>query len=124
MSNDPLRGCPTCLTPVKDIQLGLRDFRWASKALPGKIAPMDCDFVLERRGHFLVLEMKPEGGFVGTGQRITLKALEALGMTVLVVRGDGPTVEVATLNGDISPDIRTVDDLSAFVSDWFEEASA
>ena len=118
-----MRACPTCLTKVKDVQLGLRDFRWAASALPGKVAPSDVDFVLERHGRFLVIEFKPTDGYIGTGQRIMLKALEARGMTVLVVRGDGPSIAVSTLNGDVSPDIGSVDALADFVADWFHQAS-
>jgi hypothetical protein len=54
VANDPLRGCPTCGTRVHDLDLGLRDFRWVSSHLPGNVAPMDIDFVLERKGKVLM----------------------------------------------------------------------
>jgi hypothetical protein len=69
----PLRKCPTCLTPVEPMQLGYRDFRFLGDALPGKVAPMDFDFVLERNGHMLVVELKPKGVGIGMGQTITYK---------------------------------------------------
>lgn len=123
--NAPLRKCPTCLTRVEDIKLGLRDFRWASDALPGKVAPMDVDFMLERNGRFLVIEFKPADMRVGMGQFITLKALEAMGIEVWLVKGDGPEVEVQCLEGGQWRDdaVTTVDQLAASVAAWFEEAS-
>src|SRR6266516_2086082 len=73
--NAPLRHCPTCGHDASDIDIGLRDYRWLGDALPGKIAPMDVDFMLERNGHFLVLELKPAKAPLPMGQRLTLKAL-------------------------------------------------
>lgn len=125
MANAPLRKCPTCLTPVDETHLGLRDFRWASDALPGKVAPMDVDFVLERNGRFLVIEFKPIDMRVGMGQLITLKALEAIGMEVWLVRGDGPSVTVECLDDGhwSEPAATTVDLLAQSVAAWFDEAS-
>lgn len=125
MSGAPLRKCPTCLTPVDEVKLGLRDFRWASDVLPGKVAPMDVDFMLERNGRFLVLEFKPKDMHVGMGQFITLKALEELGMEVWLVKGDGPEVEVSCLEGGQWREdaITTVDQLATSIAAWFQEAS-
>lgn len=123
--NEPLRACPTCLTKVADVDLGLRDFRWASKALPGKVAPMDIDFALERNDQFLFIEFKPKDGPVGMGQFITLRALAKAGATVWLVRGDGPEVTVETLvEGHwTKPETATVDDLAKAVKTWFAWAS-
>lgn len=78
--------------------MGLRDFRWLKGALPGKVSPMDFDFVLERHGSFLNLEFKPDGaGPLGTGQRMTYRSLVRAGWDVWVVKGEGP-VQVAALD--------------------------
>ena len=124
--NDPLRRCPTCMTPVAEAALALRDYSsWLGDALPGRVAPMDVDFMLERHGHFLIIEFKPANGHVPKGQLITLKALEKMGAEVWLVRGDGPRVTVEVLlNGEWMPpfDI-TVDELAKETRVWFEEMS-
>ena len=125
MTGAPLRRCPTCLAPASESKLGLRDYQWLGDALPGKVSPMDCDFVLERNGNFLIIEFKQADGYVPTGQFITLKALERMGAEVWLVRGDGPRVTVEVLlNGEWMPpfDI-TVDELAKETRKWFEEMS-
>lgn len=79
--------------------MGLRDYRWVSDLLPGREAPMDLDCVLEKNGHFLVMEFKPEGAGIPLGQRITLRSLVKLDMDVWVVweGRDGKHVEVGSL---------------------------
>ena len=121
--NDPLRRCPTCMTPVTDVALGLRDYRWCH--LPGRVAPMDLDYVLERRGNFLGIEFKPADGHVSMGQAITLRALEASGWEIWLVRGDGPRVTVEfLLNGEWMPPVAmTVEELDKETRVWFEEMS-
>ncbi len=121
MSNAPLRGCPTCGTKVTDLALGPRDFRWVSESLPGKVAPMDVDFILERKGHFLILELKPMGGYVGVGQGRTLRALKKFA-DVWVVYGEGPQVEVDFGDGERHP--MALSFLASEINQWFEEASA
>jgi hypothetical protein len=77
MANDPLRGCPVCGTPIAEADhLGLRDYRWLNDELPGKIAPMDIDFILEKNERFLIHEYKPKGAPLRQGQRLTLRALK------------------------------------------------
>lgn len=128
MSNEPLRGCPTCGTRVADTDMGLRDYRWVSDSLPGRVAPMDLDCVLERGGHFLVMEFKPKGANLPLGQRLTLKALVRLGMDVWVVweDKDGKTAEVGSMdrNGNV-PFVESLrlKQLESRVSTWFKEAS-
>jgi hypothetical protein len=126
MANAPLRGCPTCGTPVTDLKMGLRDYRWVADALPGRVAPMDLDCVLERRGKFLVMEFKPKGAPLPMGQRLTLKALVRLGMDVWVVWEDGDKAEVGAMDrhGNV-PFVETmrVNRLRRRVSEWFQEAS-
>jgi hypothetical protein len=127
VANEPLRGCPTCGTKVADTKMGLRDYRWVSEALPGRVAPMDLDCVLERNGHFLVQEFKPGGAPLPLGQRLTLKALVNLGMDVWVVwEQDDGDVEVGAM--DRAGNVPFVEHmrrnrLKRRVTEWFEEAS-
>lgn len=128
MANEPLRGCPTCGTKVADVDMGLRDYRWVSDSLPGRVAPMDLDCVLERNGQFLVQEFKPEGAPLPLGQRLTLKALVRLGMDVWVEweAKDGKHVDVGSMdrNGNV-PFVETLRraQLANRISTWFQEAS-
>ena len=121
MANQPLRGCPTCLTPVAETKLGLRDYRWLSDYLPGKVAPMDFDGVLERNGHFLILEFKPEGVRPRTGQARTLRAARKWA-DVWLVQGDGPVVKVDFGDGEVFA--MSVESLAVEVRRWFDEAGA
>jgi hypothetical protein len=121
MSNEPLRGCPTCGTKVTDVALGLRDYRWVSDKLPGRVAPMDIDFMLERNGHILIIEFKPAGVEAPTGQARTLRTLRQFA-DVWVVQGDGPIVTVNY--GDGGKFKVSVEDLADEVALWFEEAGA
>ena len=106
--------------------MGLRDYRWVADALPGRVAPMDIDMMLERRGKFLVAEFKPKGAPLPMGQRLTLKALVRLGMDVWVVWEDEDRAEVGAM--DRHGNVPFVEDmrqnrLRRRVSDWFREAS-
>ena len=130
MANDPLRGCPTCGTSLKEANLGYRDYRWASKYLPGRVAPTDGDFILERKGNVLFIEFKPEGVKPGKGQRMTLTTLERLGLEVWVVNGEGDqttiTRRLPNIDGTITMDCPfeqfrlTEDALGLAVGAWFE----
>ena len=109
--------------------MGLRDYRWVSDALPGRVAPMDLDCVLERKGHFLVQEFKPKGAPLPMGQRLTLKALVRLGMDVWVVvedDSDPDRVEVGSMdrNGNV-PFVESMRKgrLRRRVADWYTDAS-
>ncbi len=121
MSNEPLRGCPTCGTKVSEVALGPRDYRWVSSKLPGKVAPMDIDFALERNNKFLFAEMKPENGRIGIGQGRTLRALATLpGVEVWKMYGEGPLVDIDYGDGLIAH--RPLDEVGDEVALWFEEA--
>jgi hypothetical protein len=126
MTNEPLRGCPTCGTKVTEAKLGLRDYRWIGEALPGRVAPMDFDAVLEKNGHFLVMEFKPEGSKgLPLGQRITLTRLVRQGWDVWVVRGEGPVVVgPLTRHGIVTfAQPMSVGALRKRVAEWYEAAS-
>lgn len=102
MANAPLRGCPTCGTPVSETKkLGLRDYRWISEVLPGKEAPMDLDAVIEKHERILIQEFKPGKASLPLGQRLTLRAFARKpGIDVWVVweDADGEHVEVGAMD--------------------------
>ena len=125
-----LRGCPTCGTPVSETELRLRDFSWVNEALPGKVGGMDIDFVLSsaKTGRGLMLEMKPPGGFVSTGARLTYREFVKMGVDVWVLRGpdaDGNIVRTSLSPGgqEGDPETLTLEDAGLKVAAWWEEAS-
>ncbi len=120
VSGKPLKKCPTCLTPVNDVSLGLRNYGWVNDLLPGKVAPTDIDFMLERKGHVLVLEFKSENGYVPKGQAMTFRTLRKMGVEVWVVKGDGPMVDVDFGDGLVSH--LPVSELAAETVRWYSEA--
>ena len=64
------------------------DWDFLKMAFTGtKIEPMDFDAVIERNGHFLVLETKEAGKSVPLGQAITLRTAWRKGFTVIHVEG-------------------------------------
>lgn len=127
--NEKLRTCPLCQTPVdRTVHLGLRDFRWVADALPGRVAPTDFDSVLEKNGRFLVLELKPPGGSLPMGQRLTFKALVRTGFFDVWVVWEtkaGETVEVGVVDrhGNVSVPGRTsTESLAQRVRQWYDDA--
>jgi hypothetical protein len=118
--NAPLRGCPTCGTPVAEAKLGLRDYRWVTDHLPGRVAPMDVDFLLERRGNFLIIEFKPRGVKPPPGQARSLRTLRNAGADVWLVYGDGP-VSVDFGDGELFE--MSTGALATEVRAWYEDAS-
>lgn len=87
-TDDKLRGCPTCGTPVAETSLGLRDYStWLSDILPGKASGSDIDCVVEqsKTGRVLLLEFKPGGVRLPMGQRIMLRSFVRRGMDVWIV---------------------------------------
>jgi hypothetical protein len=129
LANDPLRGCPLCGTPVSAVALGLRDYSWLGDALPGRIAPMDVDFLLEKNGRFLVLEFKPTGVPLGQGQRIALKHLVRKGFDVWVVRESQGRAWVSRhrldeQGNEYTYTVMSRDNLASNVSEWLKEAGA
>ena len=91
-----------------------------SDKLPGKVAPADIDFVLERGGRFLSIEMKPENGRTGIGQSRTIRALRESGWEVWIMYGDGPLVSVDY--GDGLKVTATLDAVADEVVLWWDEA--
>ena len=89
------------------------------------VAPTDIDFLLERRGKFLVHEYKPKGMPVNKGQRIALTRLVRKGFDVWLVQGEGPVLrETLGANGRAkAKDIMELGDLAGDVGKWFDEAS-
>lgn len=88
-----------------------------------KIEPTDIDGLVERHGHFLLIEAKDTGVNVKTGQRITLEALHKTGLfTILIVWG--PTnspekIELWTQQTRRTYDPAGLDKLRDIVSRWF-----
>jgi hypothetical protein len=122
--NEQLRKCPTCLTPVAEANLGLRDYRWVVESLPGRVAPMDIDFALEKNGRFLFIEFKPTGGGVSVGARILYKTLVRAGHDVWLVQGEGP-VQAGPMdrNGNVTFAAEmSVPELAKRVRMWFDGA--
>lgn len=87
---EALRTCPTCGTPVDEARaIGLRDYRWLSDLLPGRVGPMDIDAVVHqaRSGRLLVFEFKAPRESLGLGVRLTLAHLVRAGADVWVTWG-------------------------------------
>ena len=118
-----LRHCPTCDGDIRGKDLGLREYGWASTRLPGNIGPMDIDFMLERRGHVLIMEFKPDDVALSTGQRMTLRTLQKMGCDVWIVKGTGPLYHMTRLGEPGGVLTVTEPQLGRMVADWFEEAS-
>lgn len=96
-----LRKCPTCLTPVKELDLGLKNYRWLRDALPGRVGLADLDGVLEQAatGRVLVFEFKPAGASIPLGQRLLLKRFVRFGCDVWVIwEGREDTHEVGAMD--------------------------
>lgn len=124
--DEALRGCPVCGTPVKDVDLHLRDFQWVNQHLPGKVGMMDIDGALERNGWVLHVEMKPGAAPLPLGQRLTFKTYVRLGIDVWVVWTKSRTlVEVGRMdaNGELGEVKRMkVDTLARRIREWFDFA--
>jgi hypothetical protein len=123
MANARLRTCPTCATPVDSTaHLGLRDYNWLAPRMPGREAPMDLDFVIEKGGHILIMENKPaamRAAGIPLGQKITLQAFQRLGCEVWVVweHEDGVIVDVSEL-GETKTETITVEELGTRALAW------
>jgi len=111
--------------------LALRGVVWNWKpvadALPGRCGVSDLDGVIERRGHFLILETKRPGEQLPVGQLIMLKALAALpNFLVLVVSGDidsGVISEYYKMEAHGLGPRRSGKALPAKIARWFDWAS-
>lgn len=122
-----LRGCPTCGSKVDTVDLGLRDFRWLNESLPGKVGAMDLDCVLTqwKTGRMLVIETKPKGVYIPTGERLTFSTLVKAGYDVWIVwdQNDG-NVMVGPCNDKGLPfqrELMSVSDAAAMVAAWWSE---
>lgn len=131
MTGAPLRHCPVCGTDVDKVDLGMRDWtRWIGDLLPGKIAPMDIDFMLERHGKFLCVEFKGPGARLGVGQEITLRQLHKKGVDVWVLwegKSYGDPVQVIVMNDKhrLAPadvQVLTVAALRRKLAAWYKKA--
>jgi hypothetical protein len=83
----------------------LRNFHdWLGDAVPGA---MDVDFFVERKGQFLVVELKPwtRGVVLSYGQHLALYRLScAPGFRVYIAGEDGEDVHVALVNDAPKPE--------------------
>lgn len=122
-SQAPLRACPTCTTPVDEAKLGLRDYRWLSGLLPGKVGGSDVDLVLHHRdGRALALEFKP-WRTLPYGQKLMFEWFDSVGVDVyLVVDKDLEKLEVARVRAGTALHWRTMtlEDLQNFVRNWWD----
>lgn len=117
----------------------LRNYEWLKDAVPGA---MDLDFLIERRGRFLVLEMKPwiKGVNVGFGQHLALEALakvesfdvyligevERTGALYRCRYGERDPIKNRTRPVWFPPrrfERMSRDSLRLFVQEWFQQAS-
>ena len=120
-------------------QKSLRNYEWMAGVVPGA---MDIDVLIERKGHFLVLEAKPwtNGVNVGFGQHLALDALSKVENMDVYLVGEGKSDNFYLLRYDDRPPVRnqtrpvwfppgrfmrtTKEGLKIFVGAWYEEASA
>jgi hypothetical protein len=73
---------------------GFWDWGFLDKCFGGKIKVSDLDGIVERRGHFLVLETKKKGVSIPSGQRIMFERMAKTGLiTVIVIWGDKNATE-------------------------------
>ena len=88
------------------------------------IQPSDLDFVVERRGYFLVFETKRHGERLKMGQQIMLENLASKpGCTVFVITGnlnDPSTVQRVTPNGILPATEATWESLRILTHKWFQ----
>lgn len=93
----------------------------------GRIRPSDLDGIVERKDHFLIIEAKPFGRPLETGQRITLEALSRRDrFKVIVVWGPvGLPEEVQECaNGEWGPPRKcNLKQFRAGVSRWYQQAN-
>jgi hypothetical protein len=82
---------------------------------------MDVDMVLERKGHVLMMDFKPEGMGLSVGTRMTYRTFEKMGCSVWVVQGDGPMVTLSRPGKSESVYLH-IDDLVKMITEWYQEA--
>ena len=96
-----------------------------------KATPCDIDMIFERKCNFLVGEWKRSGEILTQGQGLLLRNLARQPQfTVLIIRGhtDGEMVvekfEQLFSDGVMKVQGKSPDDLSRFVTDWYDRADA
>ena len=96
-----------------------------------KATPCDIDMIFERKCNFLVGEWKRSGEIISQGQGLLLRNLARQPQfTVLIIRGhtDGEMVvekfEQIFADGVMKIQGKSPDDLSRFVTDWYDRADA
>lgn len=93
---DPLRS-------YENFQASIREFSWLQDVVPGA---MDVDILIERHGHFLVVEGKPwrKGVVLPYGQHRALYQMSLLpNFQVYLVGEDGNDLHVALYNDAPAP---------------------
>lgn len=102
----------------------LWDWEFLNSALPGAIRPMDIDGVVEINGNFLILEAKPLGKEIPTGQMIALQnASQKPDFHVLILYGEPSTPEKMRLLGHQSDPVNcSIEDVSGLVQRWAQYA--
>lgn len=94
------------------------------------IEPTDIDGLVERNGHFLVIETKRPGVMVPLGQDIMFRSfVKACGAVVIVVWGERNSPAALRVYSTQHPDGRNEDNagierLRLLVTRWFEKANA
>lgn len=82
---ESLSKCPVCGQELNEDTIGPRDYStWAFAHLPKRMGGTDVDRVVERHGHFLAWEFKPNK-YIPTGQRIFFNALAKQGQWTVYV---------------------------------------
>jgi hypothetical protein len=96
-----------------------------------KATPCDIDMIFERKCNFLVGEWKRSGEIISQGQGLLLRNLARQPQfTVLIIRGhtDGEMVvekfEQIFSDGAMKVQGKSPDDLSRFVTNWYNLADA
>lgn len=107
---------------------GVFDWDWLAGAFGDTITPMDLDFLVERRGRFLVIETKRPEVEVPAGQARALRRLSAIpGFTVVVAWGKSAReiTRFEVWRGEATTSYR--DDggtrLRAFCETWYAHAN-
>jgi len=100
----------------------LWDWGFLNAAFPGQIRPMDLDGIVEKNGQFLVLEGKPLGHSLPTGQKITLEKMAAKDdFCVVVLFGEpGQPEQMKVLGHHDMPIDCTKADVVRLVEAWIE----
>lgn len=131
MTQPALLECPTCSTPVSQVQLGLRDYsRWLNPILPGKVGGSDVDMALHQQAtdRVLFVEFKEANKRLSVGQRLLLTAMVKRDIEVWIAwqYSDG-TVRVGPLdkNGDVRfTEKMTEAEFGTRVRDWWHAGHA